>query len=291
MMTAVYDLEYWQPTFSFVELLLGAEHERIRRGEGSLAIEIIPGTVNGFGPYKRWPNTIDECRKCLDNIVIPMCGMLPSCAHTTLLEFRRDPKSGEFNAGGKFSCAQYLSAYAAGIRPLRPLGQVNADPKLVTMTLRECGSVHWQARDSNLDQWISAAQILTSDGYRVVLVRDTSKAKERLKNLETSPNASVDLSARASLYRSSACNMFINNGPVWFALALDVPVIMFRPTCETAHGSATAVSMAASGMPTGRQIPGSPAHQRVVWDMDDAKIIVDEFRKFMSDQVQPCQVH
>ncbi len=139
-------------------------------------------------------------------------------------------------------------------------------------------------RNSRVDEWRAAALALSLSGFDVVVVRDTVKADEDFGGVMTSPEASRDLEDRARLYRSAALNMFVSNGPAWFALALDAPVIMFRPATDKAGKLSGYAAMAASGLPKGAQLPNAPAHQRLVWEDDKADRIVQEAADFMAHQ-------
>jgi hypothetical protein len=95
------------------------------------------------------------------------------------------------------------------------------DPSLVTLTLRECE--HWPERNSKVEEWQKAAVAIRSMGYRARIVRDARF------------DGTLDLESRANLYRSAACNMFVSNGPAWFAMALDAPAVIMRPATEGTH--------------------------------------------------------
>jgi hypothetical protein len=303
-MKATLDMHHWQPSYAVLTFLMDAEAARIVSGDEKMQVEVMPSNDGLFGPYHRWPSDKVECRRMFNNLVLPMIAQLPSVETIKVLT-DRVPIEG-FSSGHKFNFQRWVLAYSAGIRPLRATslrdkgdrvrlsGHVTkrvVDDKLITITLRECTKEHWPQRNSDVDQWVMAARRLIHLGYHVVIVRDTNRADDPLGELDIDPDASRFLDWRARLYSRSALCLFVNNGPAWYALSLDVPVMLFKPTCETAHKSCKAESMAAYGIVQGEQIVGAPAHQRLVWHDDTADAIVDHVRQFMwSREEARCRI-
>lgn len=278
-MRATFDLHWWQPSFTSVIFLMGVEHERIRRKAASVDI-IVTGEPQAF---KGWPRTAREVNACLANIFHPMARMLPSVSG---VEQRKNVEPDSFRLRSKFDAMPFMEAYAAGIRPLRAPRDYGARrPRLVTITLRECGEIngHWPQRDSNLKEWIEAANEIAQT-HEVIIVRDTAKAFEPIKGHETHPLASVNLDARARLYSKAACNLFVNNGPAWFALALDAPAVIFKLTHNEAGKTHAAAAMARFGIVRGEQIAGAPLHQRLSWRKEKAKHIIDATHRFLEER-------
>lgn len=281
-MKIAFDLEYWQPTYQSAVLLLAAEQERIRRNDSFIDVVIVPGMHGGFGKFKNWPRTIAECVQCRDQILIPMLGLLPSVRNVELIDSRNIDV--DWQHGRVFRMCHFMDAYSKGLRPFMTPTFRRINSSLITITLRECGKKHFETRDSNVDEWVLAARELERNGYEVIVVRDTEQARQNLKGVMTSPVASKCLHDRARLYEQAAVNLFVSNGPAWFALLMDVPVLMFRPTCETANKNSRAESLAAHGLPIGGQLPGAPSYQRMCWKEEKAKIIVNETKAFLCNQ-------
>lgn len=282
-MIACYDLKHCPPTYDIVAFLMLAEGERRRRGEGFIDLHIAPGPVGGFRGDGLWPYSIAERRDLLKNIAVPMCEMLPTANGVTVHQERPDFK-GEYGFNEyRISLDNIVHGLATGGRCLRAGQSVQKEMDLVTITLREAD--HWPMRNSLVNQWLSAATQLKLSGFRVVIVRDTIRAHDLIPGFETDPKASTDLHARAKLYSSAFVNMGISNGPMWFALALDVPVIMLRPTTETTAGPFNSDFFRERGLPPGTQPPNAPRHQRLVWKEDTASDIVDAFNEMV-----PCLI-
>lgn len=285
-MLGYYDLARCPPTFDVVTFLLRLEQERIRRGEESVEIEILPGPVGGFRDDKLWPHSIEERRALLHNIVVPMCTMLPSAKRVTVRHDRpAKPEPGSFGFGEYSMQFAHFIAAIGKVRPLRAARGSPYDPQMVTITLRECE--HRPERNNrSVPDWCSAAERLVNRGYTVVVVRDTANADHQLRipGVCTAPAASRDLWERAKLYGTAACNLFVSNGPAWFCMALDEPAIVFRPATEGLSFNYSARVWERNGVPSGGQIPGAPPYQRLVWKDDTAENIIEEACRFCEQQ-------
>lgn len=275
MLLGFLDLERWQPSYTVMSLLIDMEVARRASGEREMEIEFNPGTIEGFGRYHRWPRYQKDKVQCLNNIALPMCHMLPGVTSVKVLKERRERPEHAIGSPGNYDWASFMNAYRAGIRPLRYyVDPGHKNPKLITITLRECGAAHWSARDSSVKQWAAAASELIRIGYEVVVVRDTRFANVPFHQFTIAPHASTHLAYRAELYNKAALNLFVNNGPAWLAAAMDLPLILFRPTCDGAGKSHTKASSAAHGVIEGKQIEGAPAHQVLSWTSDDCASIL-----------------
>lgn len=279
MLRVCYDLKRNPPTYDFVTFLLQAERERLRRGETNIEIDINPGPNRGFRQDRLWPQDPAVRRALLNDIVVPMAWLLPSVSRVSVHQTRLPP-SGSF---GEDCCSipfkRFVDCVRDGIRPLRlRQGVGRKQDRLVSITLRECE--HWPERNSNLAQWIAAAHEIIACGFGVVFVRDTARAEETLAEFPINAEAAHDLNARAALYRSTFCNLFVSNGPAWFAVALDAPVLLFKPTTEQLGRCYSSQYMAECGLNKDDQFPPKQDCQKIVWEDDSAHIIAREFRQF-----------
>lgn len=283
MLTAYYDLAVCPPTYDIVAFLCAAERERLRGKEDRLSIEILPGPKDGFRDDKFWPYGREALEAVLHHIAMPMAAMLPSGGRDVVLRQARPerPSANAIGLGQRlYGTKTFMECMAVGIRPLRATGKpMPRNPRLVTITLRE--AEHWPERNSNVPEWLAAAQAIRGRGYLVTIVRDTCKADVPFGDFGIDPQAARHLSARARLYESAVCNLFVNNGPAWMAMALDAAVLMFKPTVENLMPTCSAKFFAACGVPTRGQIPGAPAYQRLVWREDTADAIVEAFEDFI----------
>lgn len=279
-MRAVYDLQRCPPTFDVVSFLMSAEVERLRRKDTAIEhLDILPGPRGGFRADTLWPHSIEERKMLRDNIVVPMCKSLPSVLHVNVWDRRPKECEGHFGFGTySMQFRFFVDAYRLGVRPLRPGGEVTKQPDLVTITLRE--SQHWEPRNSRLKEWLAAAREIKSLGYRVLFIRDTRLADISFKDFDCIRKASLDLDVRGGVYRAAYCNLGINNGPMWFAMASDAPVLMLKPTCEELGACYGAQWFKSCGVKPGEQFPNAPSHQRIAWQEDTVENIVAAFNEF-----------
>ncbi len=281
MLTCYYDLAVSPPTYETVSFTMRSDQERVRLGEDSLQVIILPGSVGGFRQDRLWPFSIEERRAVLRDIVIPICHLLPSCVSVTTVDNRPPRIEPSFGYSKAFyGLNVFVSSYKSGFRPLRcQLTNYLFRNKLVTITLRE--AEHWPHRNSNVDEWLEAAFVIQQLGYNVIIIRDFCKADKKFSEFTTYPAASRDISVRAQLYASAVANLGISNGPMWLALAMDAPVLMLRPVMQKTFSVFGSSHFARAGITVGGQLPGAPSHQVLVWEEDTSKTIVDSFKRFI----------
>lgn len=272
-----YSLARAPASYDVVAYLCALEAARIAAGEDSVGIYIEPGPNQGFRKDKFWPEDIEIRQIMLNRVVLPMMGMLPSVKYIELLRKSTD-KNYPFDT--TYGLKVQIGAMAQGIRPLRARNFLTRKYKTVTVTIRE--SEHWPERNSDKKEWMKACDDIRAMGYTVIVIPDTfSHYPDYFGDHITSSAASKNLDLRASLYTSSVCNLFVSNGPAWFALALNVPVLMIKPVTENLMPTCGSEYFKLCGIPIGGQIPSSPAYQRLVWEEDTRDNIVWAFQNFM----------
>lgn len=284
MLTCYYDLGKCPPTYDIVASLSHFEQIRIERGEDTGKIIFVAGPNQGFRYDDFWPYTIDGRRQMFSKVALPMAKMLPNFT----IEFQdmepanAVPKSIGYGSR-RYGLNVHVEAMRNGIRPLKSQyvfdkNHILKYANVVTITLRECE--HWPERNSNLNEWFYAARTIQTMGFEVIIIRDTLNAEIGVWASEICPNASRDLDFRANVYCSAYRNLFINNGPAWFAMALNAPVLMLKPTIEGLMRTCSKEYFAQCGIPEGQQIPNAPAHQRIVWENDTTENILKAFDEY-----------
>ena len=269
-MIVYYDFEKLPPDYDAVTFAMWVHS--ISQG-GPVEIRVIPGPVDGFRNDSTWPQDVAHRIHMRDHVVVPILQLLPG-ATVKVLDEREGKAEGSFGYGElQIGPLKFAELLRAGIRPLK--AEQREKTNIVTMTLRECD--HWSERNSNVDEWIKAARLIPN----CVIVRDTKKADEKL-DVPIRPLASKSVAERAALYSSSYCNIFVNNGPAYLAIALDAPMLMLRPAQEGikdgyAYGKNIWRDM---GVKEGGQLPTSPPYQRLCWEMDTVDNIVSAFEEF-----------
>jgi len=268
-LTAYYDLDIAPPTYDAVSFIQTAEMERLKVGAEGIDFRIIPGSNEGFRKGPLWPKDTESRLKMKERVLLPLFHLLPSMRSVVEVERREEGGFGVRNAmyGFKFQ----MQAYKANIRPLRSPFEDVTDRSLATITLRE--SEHWPTRNSDVPVWLEAADRLKAEGYRVIFIRDTLRAHELLPGHETNIIASIGVLARARLYARAGINLFVNNGPAWLAVAMNLPVAIFRllddecPACRRQ-------AFTAAGFPYGASYLPEAPHQQISWKPETVDAIL-----------------
>lgn len=261
-----YDLAVSPASYDAVSAALVFEAHRLEIGYDKIRVMILPGPEQGFRRDKLWPTDPETRERMLNEIVIPIFGMLPS---VDSIERLSESRMGFGQGRPIYMLTLYVNALKKTGRCLKA-PEKKKKPKLVTITLRE--SPHWTQRNSNVPEWEAAAEEIAHRGYEVKIIRD-SFVVEQPEN---------DLMKRAALYCSAFCNFFVSNGPAWVSFALDAPTVMLKPVCEKLGGCFGNDFLTYAGLPKGGQLPDCPKHQRIVWEEDTKKNIVKAFDEFVS---------
>jgi hypothetical protein len=280
LLDGYYDFGRSLPNYDVVSFLCALEQERIRLGEDKVSITFIPGSRGGFGFDRLWPDNIEQRIKLRDNVAMPLCRLLPSCASIALASSREGQRG--FGVGRWWGGPSHIAgACTVGVRPLRSHYKIDCGvDNIVTITLRE--AEHWPVRNSNVAEWIKAALHIRKQGFKPVFIRDTCKAYELIEGFDCYPKASLSIAERSRLYASAILNMGVSNGPVWLALCMDVPLAMLRPVEDSKGGTcATSVYFERCGIPRGGQVPGSPDYQQLFWTSDRSFEIINAFKKMI----------
>lgn len=146
----------------------------------------------------------------------------------------------------------------------------------VTITIRE--SRIKPIRNSNIGEWIKAAEQIEAMGYSVLFVPDTDNMQD-FGRFESYPKAALDPAVRLALYSKSVLNLGINNGPMAMCMYSKLPYIAFMRRDE-AFPEASEAFFKAQGLPVGSQFPWAVAGQRVVWEHDKAESIVKHVQQW-----------
>lgn len=263
ILPVTYDLAKSPPTYDFLGFLLRAERERISRGFDALDVSISPGPQDGSRKDALPPFTVEGRRMMLEGIVVAMARRLPSCVGVTV---HSEPIGQGWGARqAMYGTKHIVRALQDGIAPLRAKRDESLG-RYVTITLREAD--HWPMRNSNLAEWLKVADWFQDRGIPPIFVRDTAKANEPLPHL-TDRLAATLLRRRASLYSGALLNLFVNNGPAWFCMALGAPTLVCKMLTEGCR-STSAPFLAAQGVTRQTAIPNTT----LVWDEDRADVLI-----------------
>lgn len=284
-LTAYYDLKTSPPTFNAMDFLLVAEMERIKLGLERIRVRVLSGPKDGFRDDSLPPFGAEARRRWLENIVLPMPLLLPSCDGPAVYDDGDEPEGHSIGRG------EYLVGFGVQVRAARAnvfpfrgtferaqAYEARHGKGYVTVTFRETG--WWKSRQSDLQAWAIAASVIKSKGYRVVIVRDGVRAHEPFEGFPTEPAASLNVVERASLYAGAAMNLGIANGPLWFCLFMGAPVAIFNLVHDD-EPSASASMFEGAGLKVGTQLPNMGKNQRLVWGKDTPEAIVGTFNELM----------
>lgn len=282
---ACYDLAISPPSFDAVSFILHANIVKKSRGFDTMRVLISPGPQDGFRAdnSKMWPPR-DKRRQMLEEIIVPLFRMAPA-----EVEILREPLNDKRVWGvddRKYSVTNLFDARKAGECSLRPAhGDLTKKDRLITITLRE--ATHHPDRNSNVDEWVRAARKLWDRGFEVVVIRDTHMADEPL-GVATCTAASYDLDFRVAMYRSALCNLFVNNGPAWLCMGADAPMVVYKMISGGGKWEYSRNFWKHFGIVD--QLPGSPSHQRLVWNdngEENADMILGGFDAWLSLNTVP----
>lgn len=149
----------------------------------------------------------------------------------------------------------------------------------VTITVRE--SSIKPLRNSRIREWLKAAAAMQQMGLDVVFIPDTD-ALDHDFGFESCPQAALDPDFRAALYAKAMLNLGIGNGPMGLCFYSDLPYMMFRMWDEeSGYPETTAGFLAANALPPGSQTPWRKPWQAVVWEPDNADVILKHVRAFI----------
>ena len=155
----------------------------------------------------------------------------------------------------------------------------HCSPNLVTITIRD---THIKPeRNSNIEEWVKAADWLRDEGFQVLFIPDTEKPDAAFGNHESCPQAALDVQYRLALYSAACLNIGVNNGPLALVFYSHLPLLYFRPM----NGAYPETSMEAwqvNGIPFRSQPPWFTTLQRIIWDgADDFDNIQAQCRLWM----------
>ena len=305
--TLFYDLDVSPITYDFCFALVAAEAMRLRRHLTRIDVVIVPGRVDGLRREDEdYEAAVDsESRRWrLDNILLPLCRLLPSVASVTVCGDRyqagwiRLLRAGAHYPAGywpRFPLAHHpgdvLAAARAGtvIRPLRAPEQARryvrewlddhvGAGRVVAITLREYQFM--PERNSNRAAWTDFAARIRAEGFLPVFVPDTEVAMARipddLRDFPVFTPACWNLALRMALTEAAWLNMMVNNGPFGLAAFSDAPYLMFKILTPSVRMT-TEAYMTSLGYRIGETPPMSSALQKWVWEDDTPAAIAREF--------------
>ena len=150
----------------------------------------------------------------------------------------------------------------------------------IVITLREVKE-RWEHRNSNMTEWLKFSEYLEQKGERVLFVRDTDRAAEKIAGYQICPAASKDVRVRMALYEAAKCNLFVSNGPMVLSLFGSRPWLMFVETDPMSifYPETPQWWKQYQGLDRNGQFPWSKPNQRIAWKRDNFENIVEAWEK------------
>lgn len=288
MLNAFYDFAVSPAKYDFIGFLLDAERYRQLVGEDGIQFVFVPGPKDGFRDDKLPPKP--EIRlKMLQNILIPMCGMLGIPAKIYICQSRVEALEFQLKVTGQeifpteyratdpthhYGMHVMARSFHRKFYPLRAYKPIEPQLDLITITLRECH--YWPSRNSNREVWLEAGKVITDAGLRVLFIPDTDSPA-----IDGDWQATTDLHHRAALYEAAKHNFFVSNGPAWMAAVMPkVNATIFKMV------SADAVSCSPKffrniGFPIGSQVGRS--NHKIIWEDDTLEAVLPRVKEIVGE--------
>lgn len=262
---AFYDFAVSPYSYDFAQFVLCA------RAAGCTGIVIVPGER----AYQKCTPGEQEYR--LNNLILGLVPDAHVCADRD--EARAWWHEGCFPEGytvdkpvASHTVANVVQAMK--IFPFMPTDEkkkeVEADglfgPNLVTITIRDCRIK--PERNSDVAEWVKAADWLRLEGFDVVFVPDTEKPDEKFGSHRSSSKAALDVQYRIALYEASCLNLGVNNGPMALCFYSRRPMLYFRPLCPV-YPETSQQGWAKAGIGYRSQPAWFTHLQRIIWDGAD----------------------
>ncbi len=240
MMRVYYELSKSPATFDYVNFLVRAEQERLKRQQDSISIRI------SYGVRTQSPRDMvfGQNRKMwrINNLLIPLSRCLPSVSDVALGDGSQTLGYLPFPNPQKptLKAPEGASEIVAGF--------LEDKPKPVSITIRQ--SDFEQQRNSNIKTWIKVAAWLKARGYTPIMVPDAEAelygASYQI-GCEAYPAAALYPEIRQALYEQCVVNLMNGGGPMEMCLHSEAPVMIWNLVIE-GFPMNTAQAIAARGL-------------------------------------------
>lgn len=285
---AFYDFRVSPYSFDFAIFLMAA------RSNDCDEIVIVPGKRMVMGK----DGDLHEFQKCtpgeqeyrLNSIIKGLCPKAIICQ--TVGEAKTLWHEGCFPPG--YTIEKPISAHTLGvilkqlkILPFSPVKEAadecEADgwnhPRMVVITIRY--SHIKSGRNSNIEEWIKAADWMRSVGMAPVFVPDTEQPDMEFGSHRSCKKAALNVQYRLALYEKAYLNVGVNNGPMALVMFSRRPMLYFRPITYGYYES-TEDFWRSQGIPVRSQLPWFTSLQRIIWEgTDDCENIKSNIERWL----------
>jgi hypothetical protein len=309
-----YDLEVSPITFDFCWALVAADSRRRDLGLAELRVVFVPGRLNGLREEPPDYDVVVDAaarRWRLQHVLVPICGLLPSCASVLICGSRAEAAAIQRTMARHvhperydpaFPLAHRTSEVLERARTGKPVAALGSPPRavhyarewleakaggrqVIAITLRDYG--FGSDRNSNLAAWTAFARGLDSRRFLAVFIPDTERASTRamsaLAEFAVFEPACWNVHLRAAFYELAYLNMGVSAGPM--ALAWMMPkcrYLMFKVITPTVAQTDEA-AIRSHGFQPGTSLPFASPLQKWVWEDDDLPVLEREFRLMVAE--------
>lgn len=289
---AFYDLSVSPYSYDFAQFMIAA------RAKGCEEFVIVPGKrmvpdgKGGMVEFQKCTEAEQEYR--LNNLLLGLCPNAIVCQDRGEAEtlWHEDCFPDGYRVDAPKQAHTLGAVMGAGkIFPFMPTEEMKALVKadgwnydnMAVITIRE--SRIKPLRNSNVENWMAAADWLREQGFTPVFVPDTDNPKRPFNGHWSCERAAMDVQYRLALYELAKLNLGVNNGPMALNLFSRRPLLYFRPV-TVAYPESTLDFWRKSGIPFQSQPPWFSGNQRIIWDgQDTVENIIDavsRWQKFMA---------
>jgi hypothetical protein len=274
---ACYNMTNGPASFDFITWLVNAEMDRKRRGAPApLRVAFVPGPEEGFRPAD--VQNVPEKVQILENVMRPALELFGAVEAEDAVNGRQfhywyRPITDASRIGEEVPRCKPPVESVLDVKGWM-IKQGIFEKDALVITLRE--TRYTQERNSNLVAWTKFAKKRQDEGFRVIFVRDTLKADERLDNFLIYPLAARDLHIRTALYSLAKCNLTIATGAAELLQFSDYPFIEFKPpSIDPMRPISFAISwwQRFGGITPPESFPWLGKHQLTVWQRDTVENI------------------
>ncbi len=315
---AFYDFEVSPTSFDFTTFVTRAEIHRRELGLDRVCVAFVPGRIERF--WGNEPQSMREKQQRLEQLLTPLCSLMPSCIRPIICEDRaraeeieraathvfplgyrvRSPIPDAFqwaHLAAELACGCDLPAWRAPAdaraRTEDWLAARSHGRKVISITLREAD--YYAPQNSRLEEWGAFARGLDQDEYFPVVVRDTSRAHDplprELRGIDAFAAAAVEVPVRAALYERSYVNLSVATGPMLLLWLLPNAVSVVFKLLNLENLQSTPVPIRGMGLEPGDPAPLGDFRRQVVWEPDSQENIqrgFDRALRYLGGKLEPA---
>jgi hypothetical protein len=268
----IYDLAQAPASFDFMTFLAVCA----TTAQGPFDLSILKGPKNGFRDDMLEPRDVDSRMALLHNVVIPACQLYP-VRNLNLFPEKAEGERLPYHYSALYQ-DQPMPSLKVPEWARKAIRSMYPQPPVV-ITLRE--SAYHTARNSNVEEWLIAGDVIAAKGHNVVYVREFGKGpydapfdQRTWQKDDIFPASNLIL--RAALHEWALIVMGVNNGTMGLShYNSNATYAIFKMLADT---PATSLQwFTGLGWAPGCDIPFHYPNQRLIWEEDTFETIMKVF--------------